>query len=319
LARRGICPYHPADGAKEAAHGQWEDAPVKAAPFAYRRAASLDDALALLAAHGGDAKLIAGGQSLVPMMALRLARPAVLVDINRLAALRGARIAPRHVTLGAITRQCEVAADAAVLAAVPLLSAALRWVGHLQTRNRGTIGGSLAHADPAAELPLVAQILEAQMLLRSAAGGERRLAAGDFFRAPMLTAMVEAECLTAIDWPIWDGPGLGCAFEEVAIRHGDFAMASAACQIQRDAEGRCQRAALGLGGVGDTPLAFPDLAAALLGQRINPALARDIAAAAAARCRPASDTHADAAYRRHLVEVLLRRALLRAAGIGDAA
>ena len=197
---------------------------MKPAPFAYVRAESLEHALDQLARHGGDAKLIAGGQSLVPMMAMRLARPSVLVDINRLAALKTLVIGPRSVTMGAIARQRDVAEDAALHRAVPLLREALRWVGHAQTRNRGTVGGSLAHADPAAELPLAALILDATLILRSQARGERRIAAGDFFRAPMVTATDEADCLTEIAWPVWDSAGIGCAFEEMAIRHGDFAI-----------------------------------------------------------------------------------------------
>jgi CO/xanthine dehydrogenase FAD-binding subunit len=287
---------------------------VKAAAFAYARPETLEQALTLLARHGADAKPIAGGQSLVPMMAMRLARPAVLVDINRLAELKTLAIGTDRATMGATFRQCDAAGHAALAAAVPLLPEALRWVGHAQTRNRGTLGGSLMHADPVAELPLVAAILDAGLLLRSQAGGERRVSATDVFLAPMTTATTEDECLTAVEWPIWPGPGVAAAFEEVAIRHGDFAMASAACQLQLDAGGICRRATLGLGGVGATPLAFPDLADALLGQQIGPALAREVAAAAAARAEPGSDTHADAAYRRHLAEVLLRRALLRAAG-----
>ncbi|MCX8132775.1 MAG: FAD binding domain-containing protein [Roseococcus sp.] len=286
---------------------------MKAAPFAYRRAGSLEEALDLLAAHGGEAKLIAGGQSLVPMMAMRLARPALLVDINRLPGLKGVAFGPQRAVIGATTRQRDLERDAALQRAVPLLPAALAWVGHVQTRNRGTLGGSLAHADPSAELPLAAAVLDATLVLRSRDGGERRLPASGFFLAPMVTAAREEECLTAIEWPIWDGPGVACAFEEVAIRHGDFAIASAACQIQCDAEGRCRRAAFGLGGVAGTPLVFPDLARQLIGRRITDALAREVAQAAAARTEPGSDTHADAEYRRHLAAVLLRRALLRAA------
>lgn len=284
---------------------------MKPAPFAYVRAENLDHALEQLARHGGDCKPIAGGQSLVPMMAMRLARPALLLDINRLEGLKGLDLGASRAIMGATYRQRDVEAHAGLLAAVPLLGEALRWVGHVQTRNRGTVGGSLVHADPSAELPLAAAVLDATLILRSRDAGERRVAARDFFIAPMFTATAEAECLTAVEWPIW--PGAACAFEEVAIRHGDFAMASAACQLQLDASGICRRSALGLGGVAGTPLAFPDLAEELLGRHLTPALAQDIAEAAAARTEPGSDTHADAAYRRHLAAVLLRRALLRAA------
>lgn len=284
---------------------------MKAAPFTYLRAESLEHALDQLARHGGDCKPIAGGQSLVPMMAMRLARPSVLLDINRLDELKGLALDASRAAMGATFRQRDVEANSSLRAAVPLLGEALRWVGHVQTRNRGTVGGSLVHADPSAELPLAAAVLDATLVLRSRDAGERRIAASDFFIAPMFTTTAEAECLMSVEWPIW--PGATCAFEEVAIRHGDFAMASAACQLQLDATGTCRRAALGLGGVAGTPLAFPDLAAELLGRRATLALARDIAEAAAARAEPGSDTHADATYRRHLAAVLLRRALLRAA------
>lgn len=287
---------------------------MKSAPFTYVCAETLDHALAQLAEHGGDCKPVAGGQSLVPMMAMRLARPSVLLDINRLEILKGLELDGSRALLGATVRQRDVEANAGLLAAVPLLGAALRWVGHVQTRNRGTVGGSLVHADPSAELPLAAAVLDATLILCSREAGERRIAARDFFIAPMFTATAEAECLVGVEWPVWQGAGVASAFEEVAIRHGDFAMASAACQLQIDSSGFCRRAALGLGGVAGTPLAFPDLAEELIGRRITPALARDIAEAAAVRAEPGSDTHADAAYRRHLAAVLLRRALLRAAG-----
>lgn len=286
---------------------------MKAAPFTFVRADSLRHALDVLAAHGADCKPVAGGGSLVPMMAMRLARPAVLLDINRLADLKGLALHPGHVVTGATMRQREALADAALLRAVPLIGAALRWVGHVQTRNRGTIGGSLFHGDPSAELPLAATILGATLVLASRDGGERRVAAGDFFVAPMVNTAGDAECLLRIEWPIWDGMGVACAFEEMAIRHGDFAMAAAACQVRLDPDGICRRAALGLGGVAGTPLAFPDLAAGLVGQRITAALAEDVSQAAATHSDPGTDMHADAAYRRHLAAVLLRRALLRAA------
>lgn len=288
---------------------------MKAAPFTYIRPGSLEETLAALAAHGGDGKPIAGGQSLVPMMAMRLARPAVLIDINRLAELKGVSVSPAAAVTGATVRQCDAEAHTPLLAAVPLMREALRWVGHVQTRNRGTLGGSIAHADPVAELPLVAAVLNATMVLRRE-GGERRVAARDFFIAPFVTAAAEDECLVAVEWPVW--LGASCAFEELAIRHGDFAIASAACQLSFGADGAVARAAFGLGGVGGTPFAFPDLAARLLGRRVTPALVEEVARDAAARSEPGSDTQADAAYRRHLAAVLLRRALLRAAGAAPA-
>ncbi|SFQ04995.1 xanthine dehydrogenase family protein subunit M [Variovorax sp. 770b2] len=286
---------------------------MKAAPFDYIRAESTDHAVELLARHGSDCKPIAGGQSLVPMMAMRLARPAVLVDINRLAELKQVAIGAESVHMGAATRQRDVEDDKALHTFLPLVRDALRWVGHIQTRNRGTVGGSLVHADPSAELPLAAAVLGATMHLRSEADGVRAVPAQVFFLGPMFTAVGETECLVGIDWPVWSGGGVGTAFEETAMRHGDFAMASAACQLQLGPDGICSRAAIGMGGVDGTPLAFPAQAERLVGQRIDVALARDVAHACTEHTEPGSDLFADATYRRHLAAVLMTRVLLRAA------
>ncbi|MDB5799058.1 MAG: hypothetical protein JWP36_2960 [Paucimonas sp.] len=284
---------------------------MKAAAFDYIRADNLEHALDVLAEQGADAKLIAGGMSLVPMMAMRLARPALLVDINRLDELKTQQREDGCVVMGAATRQRDVEFDTALHALLPLVRDGLKWVGHVQTRNRGTIGGSLVHADPSAEMPLAALVLDAKLRLRSKAG-ERSLPASEFFLGPMFTDVGETECLVAIEWPVWSGPGVFTAFEEVAMRHGDFAMASAACQLQLDADGTCQRAAFGLGGVDGTPLAFPDLAQKLVGKKIDSKLAQDIAHAAANSASPGSDMHADGEFRRHLARVLLSRMLVQA-------
>ena len=281
---------------------------MKAVPFEYTRAASAAEACQLLARHGEDAKLLAGGQSLAAMMAMRLVRPAWLVDINEIAALKFVALEKVAVRIGACTRQVTVERDAALAARVPLLRQALAWVGHIQTRNRGTIGGSLAHADPCAELPLAAQVLEAGMRARSA-GGERTLKAREFFCGPMATALRPDECLEEIYWPVWPERRTGSAFTEISIRHGDFAIVAAAAQVALDADGRCTRAAFGLGGVGGTPLAFPGLAAALIGFPLNEKSIRETAAHAAAESEPGSDLHASAEYRRHLAGVLLARVL----------
>ncbi len=284
---------------------------MKAAPFAYHRATSVEHALALLAQHGSEAKLIAGGQSLVPMMAMRLARPAVLVDINRLDELQQVRIEADHVVMGATLRQRDVEHSTELQAALPLVRDALHWVGHVQTRNRGTVGGSLVHADPSAELPLAALMLGATLRLTSQQQALREVAAADFFLSPMFTAVGETECLQEIVWPRWQGAGVATAIEEVAMRHGDFAMAAAGCQLQLDAAGLCTRAALGVGGLDGVPRAFPELAAQLVGQRITPRLAQDVAQAAVALTHPTSDLHANAHYRRDLGATLLARVLLR--------
>ena len=284
---------------------------MKAAPFEYSRAASIAEACDLLARHGGDAKLLAGGQSLVPMMAMRLLRPAALIDINEIAALKGVARDERFARIGACTRQVAVERDDALAASVPLLRRALAWVGHVQTRNRGTIGGSLAHADPSAELPLAAQVLGAQIALRSKSG-TRTLAADAFFAGPMMTAARPDECIEEIRWPVWPERRTGCAFTEVSVRHGDFAIVAAAAQVALDADGRCARAAFGLGGAGGTPLAFPKIAARLVGTKLEDGAIEDAAKAAAAECDPGTDLHASADYRRHLARVLAARVLSEA-------
>ena len=281
---------------------------MKSAPFEYVRASSVEEACALLAQHADGAKLIAGGQSLVPMMAFRLVRPGWLIDINEIPALKVVSFDSDAARTGACVRQCVMERDDALAARDPLLRQVLAWVGHAQTRNRGTVGGSLAHADPAAELPLVAQILEARMGVRSQAG-TRVVPASSFFAGPMTTALQPDECLELIHWPIWPEKKSGSAFIEVSRRRGDFATVAAAAQIAVDDEGCCTRAALGVGGASPAPTAFPGLAQRLLGNRPDDAMVRDVAQSAAAALDPESDIHASAAYRRHLAGVLVMRAL----------
>jgi len=284
---------------------------LKPAPFEYSRATSTVEACELLRRHGDEAKILAGGQSLVPMMAMRLVRPAWLIDINEISALKFVNIEKDAVRVGACTRQCTVERDQALAVRVPLLAQALAWVGHVQTRNRGTIGGSLAHADPCAELPLVAQVLGARMLLRSAKG-TRLVEAEKFCSGPMATSARSDECLEEIQWPAWSWRHTGSAFTEISVRHGDFAMVAAAAQIAVDGDGRCVRAAFGMGGAGGTPLAFPKIAARLVGTRLDDEVVKDAAHAAAAETEPGSDLHASAEYRRHLAGVLAARVLREA-------
>jgi CO/xanthine dehydrogenase FAD-binding subunit len=284
---------------------------MKSAPFEFTRAASVAEACALLAREGDSAKLIAGGQSLVPMMAMRLLRPSWLVDINEIAELKFVKMEKDTARIGACTRQCTVERDDALAVRVPLLRQALAWVGHAQTRNRGTVGGSLAHADPSAELPLAAQVLGAKMVLRSAAGS-RTLEAERFFSGPMSTSMRPDECLEEVHWPVWSEKRAGSAFTEIAIRHGDFAMVAAAAQLALDADGRCTRAVLGIGGAAGTPLAFPKMAARLVGTKLEDKAIDDVANDAATATEPGSDLHATREYRRHLARVLAARALREA-------
>jgi CO/xanthine dehydrogenase FAD-binding subunit len=285
---------------------------MKAAPFDYIRADSLAQALEKLNQCGGDAKLIAGGQSLVPMMAMRLARPTWLIDINRLDSLKNIQVQSDQVRVGAGVRQRDLEFHPALHSHLPLVAKGLQWVGHEQTRNRGTVGGSLVHADPSAELALAAMVLNVHLSLESETDGARTLTASEFFLGPMFTAVGETEALTDISWPVWQGDRIGAAFEETAIRKGDFAMASAACQIQTKPDGEIARIGFGLGGVDGTPLVFPELAASLLKHKLTPELAKQVAHTAAQSSQPGSDMHASADYRKHLAEALLTRALMTA-------
>jgi CO/xanthine dehydrogenase FAD-binding subunit len=242
---------------------------------------------------------------------MRLARPAWLVDVNEIAALKFVKLEKDAARIGACTRQCVVDRDDALYSRVPLLRQALAWVGHIQTRNRGTIGGSLAHADPSAELPLAAQVLGAKLVLRSSKGA-RTLEAEKFFAGPMATAVRPDECLEEIHWPVWSEKRTGSAFTEIAIRHGDFAMVAAAAQLALDADGRCTRAAFGLGGVGAVPLAFPKIAARLAGTKLDDKAIEDAASEATKATEPGSDLHATKEYRRHLARVLAGRVLREA-------
>jgi CO/xanthine dehydrogenase FAD-binding subunit len=213
--------------------------------------------------------------------------------------------------MGACTRQCVVAHDDALAERVPLLRQALAFVGHTQTRNRGTVGGSLAHADPSAELPLVAQILEARLVLR-ATSGTRTLRAAEFFAGPMMTNLRPDECVEEIRWPIWHERKVGSAFTEISRRHGDFAMVAAAAQIAIGDDGHCTRVTFGVGGAAPMPIAFPELAQSVVGHRLDKTKARAVAQEAAATLEPDSDIHASSAYRRHLAGVLASRVLLEA-------
>jgi CO/xanthine dehydrogenase FAD-binding subunit len=283
---------------------------MKAAPFEFARAASLEEACALLAGHGGDAKLIAGGQSLVPMMAMRLARPAFLIDINGAADMQRIEYAEDAITLGAAVRQRRIERDASLAARLPLLGKALHWVGHAQTRNRGTIGGSIVHADPSAELPLAACVLDATLLLRDSKG-EQEMPAREFMLAPMVTAIAPEQCLAAIRFPAWREARTGCAIDEVSLRQGDFAIVGAAAQIALDASGKCVRAALGTSSA-PIPQAHAEIARRLVGTDLGDAIIADAAADVARAVAPDADLHASAEYRRHLAGILARRVLIAA-------
>jgi carbon-monoxide dehydrogenase medium subunit len=286
---------------------------VKPAPFDYVAPRTLAEALAILAERSDDAKILAGGQSLIPVLNFRLAQPALLVDVNGIAELALERAEPDGgVTLGALTRHRAVERSRLVAERLPLLAEAIPHVAHPQIRVRGTIGGSLAHADPAAELPAVALALDAELLLRGS-GGERRLAARDFFTGFFATALAPGEILAAIRFPA-ASPRTGYAFLEVARRHGDYAQAGVAARVTLDETGRCVAAKLVFLAVGPGPVDATKAAAALAGTELtDDALAAAGAIAAGEEVEPSPDMHASADFKRHLVGVLTRRAIRRAA------
>ena len=284
---------------------------MKPAPFEYHRPASAEEAVALLAEHGYEAKLLAGGQSLVPAMNFRLAQPAVLIDLNGIPDLDYLREDGEELRFGAMLRQAAAEHSDAVRARVPLLAEALPLVAHPQIRNRGTLGGSIAHADPASEIPAVMLALGARFTLRGPSG-ERVVAADDFFTGLFGTALEADELLVEVEVPPL-AAGTRCAFTELSRRHGDFALAGVAAAITLDEGGRVAAARIALLGVGDGPVLSPGAADALVGQLPSDEARRAAAAAAAGEVDPPSDIHASAAYRKHLVEVLVRRTLERAA------
>jgi len=284
---------------------------VKPAPFEYHRPESLDAALALLAQHGWDAKLLAGGQSLVPAMNFRLAQPAVLIDLNRVAELDYLRADDGALRVGAMTRQRAAERSPAVARLAPLVAETLPFVAHPQIRNRGTMGGSIAHADPAAEMPAVMLALGARIHLRGP-GGTRAVAAEEFFTGLFGTALEPEEILTEVEIAA-PAPGTGWAFEEISRRHGDYALAGVAATVALDGDGRCREARIALLSVGAGPVLAAEAAAALVGQTPGEEAVRAAADAAASRdADPPADIHASTAYRRRLVEVLVRRVLPRA-------
>ncbi len=279
---------------------------MKPAPFDYVAATSADDAVRLLAEHGDEALILAGGQSLVPMMNMRLARPTVLIDINDCDEMKFMTANEGGFAIGAGTRQKDILKSAETRAAVPLLLKALAFVGHVQTRNRGTLGGSIAHGDPSAEMPLVAVTLDSAIRLRSP-GGERSAAASEFYSGPMSTERAADECLMAVSFPL--NPGAGNGFHEVSERHGDFAIVSAAAEINLDGDGKCASAAIGIGGAHPHPLKARKAEAVLVGEVPTDALIEAAAAAATDGIEAVDDVHATAAYRMRVARVLAARAI----------
>jgi 2-furoyl-CoA dehydrogenase FAD binding subunit len=275
---------------------------VKAAPFRYERPRGLKQALELLRSE--DSKAIAGGQSLVPMMAMRLARPRVLVDLGAVAGLDAIEERDGALVTGAMVRQRALERHPGIAHRLPLVAAALPFVGHREIRSRGTVGGSLAHADPAAELGIVAATLRATIIAEGS-DGKREIAGDELVRGPLQTALRSDELLTAVHWPA-SQPGDGFAFAEVARRHGDFALCGVAAHVRRHG-GEIVVARVGLLGVGPVPI-VRELAESIGGD----AQPREVAAEIAREIEPPGDMHASAGYRRRLVRVLVERCIRRA-------
>jgi CO/xanthine dehydrogenase FAD-binding subunit len=282
---------------------------MKPPVFDYIAATSIGIAVAALAEAGGEAKVLAGGQSLIPMLNFRLLRPSILVDINRIPGLDFIEETPDSIRIGALTRHFQLETSPLVARHFPVLSCAMTHVAHLAIRNRGTIGGSLSHADPAAELPMLALLLNAELRIASASGS-RTVAAHDFFLDTMTVALDGVELLAEIVLPKLP-PRTGWGFEEVARRHGDFALAAVATTLTLSGD-RIAEARIALTGVGPTALRATDAETLLVGQRLDDKLTLRAIAAVREAISPETDLHASSDYRRHLAGVLTVRALAAA-------
>ena len=283
---------------------------MKLPPFDYACPTTLPEAIQLLASND-DAKAIAGGQSLVPMLAFRLSQPSLLVDLRKLADLRGIRISDAGVTLGAMVRWRDIEDDERLETAHPLLKAAISHVAHYQIRNRGTVGGSIAHADPAAEMPGIAMTCDAEIAVVGKSGAHV-IQAADFFQGALTTALTTDEIIVEVRLPAWPA-GRRWGFQEFARRRGDFAMAAAAVFYDQDERGKARNAHVGVIGVGDRPLRLTAVEDVLNGESIDEATIAKADAATSAAVEPQDDIHASAAYRRSLVGTMVERALKSAA------
>jgi carbon-monoxide dehydrogenase medium subunit len=288
---------------------------MKLPPFEYACPTTINEAVALLASHDGEAKPLAGGQSLVPMLAFRVASPSLLVDLRKLVELRQVKIAADGVTLGAMVRWRDILDDARLRESHPLLVAAVEHVAHYQIRNRGTVGGSIAHADPAAEMPGIVVTCEAKIAVVGKAGA-RVIDAANFFQGPLMTALKPDEIITEIRLPAWPAKRR-FGFQEFARRRGDFAMAAA--MLFYDEEGgkagnaQAFNAHVGAIGVADRPLRLTAVEQVLNGNTIDEAVIAKAEAAASASVDPDDDIHASGAYRKALIGVMVERALKSAA------
>lgn len=282
---------------------------MKPAKFDYVRAQSIEHALDVLAAHGDDAKIIAGGQSLMPMINFRLVKPAVLVDINHIPGLEVIEGNGKQIRLGALARHRMTASDPLIAARIPVLTEVMHHVAHMTVRNRGTFCGSVCHADPAAEMPMVVQMFDGQVEIASTSG-TRVLPAVEFLVASMVNALKPDEMVTGIRLTPPDATGWG--FEEFSRRHGDFAMAAIAVTFRLDDGGAIRGARIGMTGVGETAMRMQGLETLIEGRAPLPALFADVADWLQDNLTPNTDIHASADYRRHLAGVLAERAILKA-------
>jgi CO/xanthine dehydrogenase FAD-binding subunit len=279
---------------------------MKPAPFKYIAASSLDQALSLKAEYGDEARFLAGGQSLIPAMNFRLARPSVLIDINGLNDLAGVGRAGNDIQIGALTRYCDLERNRDFLKAYSLFADALPHIAHPQIRNRGTIGGNLSHADPASELPAIAVAMEARMRIKSSTG-ERQVAASEFFVGLLSTDIQVDEMLVDIVFPA-PKPRAGTCFMEVARRRGDFALAGIAAMVTLDEALRCSNIRLALCGVGETAVDVSHAADSLIGQLCTPEAIEAVAAGVRNAIAPSGNVHASPDYQRHIAGVLAMRA-----------
>jgi carbon-monoxide dehydrogenase medium subunit len=282
---------------------------MKPPPFDYARPSTLHEAVDLLGRHGPEARVLAGGQSLVPLMKLRLARPTALVDLGRVRELDHVRPEAGALVFGAMARLFELESPA-VRTAHPMLAAVAPFIGHRAIRHRGTVGGSLAHADPAAELPVLAVALDAE-LTATGPQGERSIPAADFFVAALTTSLRPGEILREARFPLPPAAS-GWSVMELARRHGDYALVSTAVVLEMSSDGTIAAARIALGSVAEVPVRCRAAEAALRGERAGAALIESAAVAAAAPLEPPADVHGSGAYRRRLAEVLVARALAEA-------
>jgi carbon-monoxide dehydrogenase medium subunit len=255
--------------------------------------------------------LLAGGQSLVPLLALRLASPEVLIDLSGVPGLDYIRSEDGHIAIGAMTRERTVERSDLIRSSVPLLFEAMPLIGHLAIRNRGTVGGSTAHADPSAEIPAVAMALDARIVVMSSARGKRTIPASEFFQGFFSTALEPDEALIEVQFPVSE-PGTGVAFEEATRRHGDFAMVGAAAALRADS-GRVVDVRIVTIGVSDTPIRSREAEQGLIGAELTTAAFEQAGSLVASAADPPSDLHGTTSYRRHLIRVLVRRALEQSA------